>query len=189
MTDSDARIGANLQSLRGGTSQASIASSMKELGWKWTQPTVAAVEKGERSLKLAEAVDLCAILGVQLGDLLPPDRHVTRTEIVRTWTGVRRQIEEAHGSLRSLASQMNRLATLVEANPEAAGELWGDGKDDWRDWVEWDTNGYKMFASLVVEVASEERRANLADALAKVTGSVVLQAGKDTDGAPAHPAE
>ncbi len=46
-------------------SQAALAAAMKERGWKWSQPTVAAIEKGERSLKLAEAVDLLDVLGLE----------------------------------------------------------------------------------------------------------------------------
>lgn len=38
---------------------------MRAEGWKWSQPTVAAVEKGERGLKLAEAETLVAILGLE----------------------------------------------------------------------------------------------------------------------------
>lgn len=64
---SDRAIGQNLQELRGDMSQAALAAAMKERGWKWSQPTVAAIEKGERSLKLAEAADLLEVL--QLEDL------------------------------------------------------------------------------------------------------------------------
>ncbi|SIS19652.1 hypothetical protein SAMN05880568_3467 [Microbacterium sp. RURRCA19A] len=52
-------------------SQAALAASMRDEGWKWSQPTVAAVEKGERGLKLAEAESLVGILGLeQIEDLI-----------------------------------------------------------------------------------------------------------------------
>jgi hypothetical protein len=52
-------------------SQAALASEMRAEGWKWSQPTVAAVEKGERGLKLAEAESLVGILGLeQIEDLI-----------------------------------------------------------------------------------------------------------------------
>lgn len=61
----DERIGRNLAALRNGTSQAALAALMRDEGWKWSQPTVAAIEKGERGLKLAEAETLVSILGLQ----------------------------------------------------------------------------------------------------------------------------
>lgn len=46
-------------------SQVALAQSMKDdYGWRWSQPTVAAIESGERSLKLAEAVDLVSVLNL-----------------------------------------------------------------------------------------------------------------------------
>jgi hypothetical protein len=52
-------------------SQAALAAAMRAAGFKWSQPTVAAVEKGERGLKLAEAERLIEVLGLeQLEDLV-----------------------------------------------------------------------------------------------------------------------
>lgn len=70
MAKTDATIGQNLQRLRGEMSQTAIANEMKNRGHRWTQPTVVAVEKGERPLRLAEAVDLAWILDQRLDALL-----------------------------------------------------------------------------------------------------------------------
>lgn len=51
-------------------SQSALASAMRGRGWKWSQPTVAAIEKGERALKVAEVEDLVAILGTEVMGLL-----------------------------------------------------------------------------------------------------------------------
>lgn len=64
MTEADERIGANLAELRGPVSQTALAEAMRSRGWKWSQPTVAAIEKGERAIKLAEAEDLLDVLGL-----------------------------------------------------------------------------------------------------------------------------
>lgn len=70
MTNADELIGLNLQRLRGDLTQTSIANTMKEMGHKWSQPTVVSIEKGERPLRLAEARDVAAILGVAISDLI-----------------------------------------------------------------------------------------------------------------------
>lgn len=72
MTDHDLKIGANIAHWRGEESQQSIADAMREKGWKWSQATMWALEKGERSLKLAEASDLAEILHIQVEQLLSP---------------------------------------------------------------------------------------------------------------------
>lgn len=70
MAEIDEAIGQNLQRLRGEMSQTVLASRMKALGHKWTQPTVVAVEKGERPLRLAEAKDIGEILGIDIKGLV-----------------------------------------------------------------------------------------------------------------------
>jgi transcriptional regulator with XRE-family HTH domain len=62
MDDLDALIGKNLARLRGDLSQADLAKAMKEHGFKWSQATVWAIEKGDRPLRLAEAQHLAEIL-------------------------------------------------------------------------------------------------------------------------------
>lgn len=66
----DRAIGELVKSARGSTAQTAVAKAMKELGHKWSQATVWAVEKGDRALKLAEGRDLAMILGVSVLDLL-----------------------------------------------------------------------------------------------------------------------
>src|SRR5688572_30629402 len=71
---SDETIGANIQRFRGSISQKEMAARMRDAGWKWSQATVWSVEKGERPLRLAEAVDLGDILQVPFVALLLSDR-------------------------------------------------------------------------------------------------------------------
>ncbi len=62
----DKTVGKNLVELRGDRSQQAVADAMRELGHRWTQATVWAIEKGERSLKLEEAVALAEVLDVSV---------------------------------------------------------------------------------------------------------------------------
>lgn len=67
---SDETIGKNVLRARGMTTQTDVAERMRKLGYKWSQSTVWAVEKGERALKLAEAQDLAIVLGVSVLELV-----------------------------------------------------------------------------------------------------------------------
>ncbi|GAA3654422.1 helix-turn-helix domain-containing protein [Microbacterium marinilacus] len=62
MAKSDAEIGANLKRLRGAMSQTELARLMAKRGHRWSQPTVVAVERGERPIRLTEAEDVGQIL-------------------------------------------------------------------------------------------------------------------------------
>ena len=59
----DVLAGRNLAILRGDMTQATLAAKMRDLGWKWSQATVWAVEKGDRPFRLAEAQDVLGLLG------------------------------------------------------------------------------------------------------------------------------
>ena len=60
----DEQIGRNLVSLRGGMSQKDLADRMRTHGFKWSQATVWAIEKGERPLRLTESLALGKIFGI-----------------------------------------------------------------------------------------------------------------------------
>lgn len=55
---------------------------MRNRGWKWSQATASGVEKGERPLKLAEAIDLADELNVRLEDLIQePEQAAASREV------------------------------------------------------------------------------------------------------------
>ncbi len=89
MSEHDEIIGRNLARLRDSVSQTDLASRMRTRGHKWTQPTVVSIEKGERPLRVSEAMDVSEILGVDLYDLVtyPPALtfyyQMSRTEEAR----------------------------------------------------------------------------------------------------------
>lgn len=73
MTYRAAQIGTNLLNYRGDMSQTELAGIMRGLGFKWSQATVWAIEKGERSLRLEEAEAVARCLGIAVQDLLRED--------------------------------------------------------------------------------------------------------------------
>ena len=74
MIEGDALVGANLADLRerAKMTQKELADAMRAEGHKWSQATVWSVEKGERPLRLIEALDAAHVLGVTVDDLWAP---------------------------------------------------------------------------------------------------------------------
>ena len=58
----DVQAGENLAILRGDMTQSALAAKMRERGWKWSQATVWAIERGDRPLRIAEAVDVLSLV-------------------------------------------------------------------------------------------------------------------------------
>jgi transcriptional regulator with XRE-family HTH domain len=56
-----------------GWSQRQLADAMTRLGYPWQQQTVAKVERGDRPLRLSEAMVMASVLGVPV-DVLCSDR-------------------------------------------------------------------------------------------------------------------
>jgi predicted membrane GTPase involved in stress response len=59
----ETRIGMLLASARGDIPQDLLARTMRERGFSWSKPTVVAIEKGERQLRVVELLALRDVLG------------------------------------------------------------------------------------------------------------------------------
>ena len=131
MTLTDKELGENIRRLRGDMSQKALAERMTELGVKWSQPTVAAIESGERTLKFTEVTVLSEALRLPLAQFVQPG---AAAEVLQR----SRAALMAHDQLRSaIASYENtrlQLAAALDAiDPEEmtthqqmAGESWID---------------------------------------------------------------
>jgi len=124
----DELIGQNLQKARDSVSQTELAQRMRERGHKWTQPTVVAVEKGERPLRMAEAIDAAEILGVDLYDLVRYPR-------VLTFHNELQRLIDAHKALldAAIAYELARVRLLTEA-ADYEREEGRSVRDDLAEW-------------------------------------------------------
>ncbi len=117
----DVTIGLAVASLRGaaGLSQQQVADRMRELGWRWVQPTIWSIEQGRRPVRLAEAVDLATVLGVQLHDLLRPRETSPIGSLVDDLSAqvaaLRRSISEAGAHLSDVLTRRDALVDLEQA--------------------------------------------------------------------------
>ena len=107
-------VGKNLAVLRGDMPQAALAAKMRELGWKWSQATVWAVEKGDRPLRVAEAQDVLALLGYRGIDFTLlratplADLRVAVRRAQEAWETVVRAIVEFRDEQMQLSSAYSR---------------------------------------------------------------------------------
>lgn len=120
----DQHIGENVAALRRDQSQKAVADAMRKRGHKWSQATVWAIEKGERSLKMAEAVDLAEVLaphlptGVVVGDSLAGGSHGTLTatsEVI-----MKNSLDRAQAALDELQGALNSMGVVMEFGDQRA---------------------------------------------------------------------
>lgn len=111
MAESDEQIGRNVQTLRGDMTQKELADAMKARGYKWSQPTVVAIEKGERPLRLTEARDLAEILNSNVLIMTMPEVQLGLVQDFRAISAVMEEIESA---ARDLFAKQRRLAIAAD---------------------------------------------------------------------------
>lgn len=151
MTAKDEQIGRNLMHLRGDRPQTEIAEAMRERGYKWSQATVWAVEKGERPLRLTEADDLSRILtGVHDADrfLLASVATGLRSAYGRVSDAHRHFEKAAEAYLAALDSlaEMADVLSKADVTDEIPASMW----ETVGDWLE----GH----SPVIDAVEVERR-------------------------------
>lgn len=112
----DESIGQNIARLRGEMSQVALAEQMKARGWKWSQSTVWSVEKGDRPLRLREAVDLAQILKSSMDALI---RRPWEADITSMLREAMTALKEDHRGLAKATHRfiydMEHLENLVES--------------------------------------------------------------------------
>lgn len=129
----DALVGANLADLRerAEMTQKQLADEMRVAGHRWSQATVWSVEKGDRPLRLIEAVDAAEVLSATVDDLWSPSELAAASRSLHDATTrlafVRDQLQRWDETLRlrraSLAQAISRLEALgVEAKCDAMEE-------------------------------------------------------------------
>ena len=142
-------VGVNVRSIRdaAGASQDDVATAARQVGLRWTRSRVAALERGDKPVDVAELVLLAQVLGqvsgepVAVGDLLDgpgavvlsPTVTVHQSTLVRWLAGVAVEVrvrdvpgeaERLQAASRGLPKTMERLVRLAggETTTEAAAD-------------------------------------------------------------------
>jgi transcriptional regulator with XRE-family HTH domain len=97
-----------------GLSQAAVAQTLAEYGHSWHQTTVGKTEDAKRPIRLEEAVDLCAIYGLRLSDLVddpvpegPQAEHLH--ELMRREKHATYMVLQLDGDLADVERRLNDL--------------------------------------------------------------------------------
>ena len=96
------QIGKNLATVRGDVPQATLAERMRERGWKWSQATVWAIERGDRPLRLAEAEDVVRVLELPGG----VDYYFLREDKLVALAGEEMKVARSLRTLREAAKEV-----------------------------------------------------------------------------------
>lgn len=99
--------------------QGELAQKMNERGHTWKQNTVSMIETGDRTLKLFEAVDLAAALGVTLDELMSSDSAALasaeeRAAVAAAQTKLRAAFYTAVAGAGELLTARAELAGVLE---------------------------------------------------------------------------
>lgn len=127
MSDRDEAIGQNLARFRGERTQQDIADAMRSMGYKWSQATVWAVEKGERPIRLTEAMDIARELRVDLSDLFSTERESVLRVALANMAPASKRLEEAATGYEHIQLILALAADLFPLSERYESEL--------RDWL------------------------------------------------------
>lgn len=120
MTEMNRDIGANLVKMRGKTTQEQLAHMMQQRGYSWTKMTVYNIERGERPIRLNEAVDVLKCLNIDAGDglkaLIRNDVDAKITDLVHN---LRTAVEDARGTCISVRQLRRSLQSWFGENAES----------------------------------------------------------------------
>lgn len=133
-------VGENARRLRdsAGASQDDVATAARDVGLRWSRSRVAALERGDKSVDVAELVLLAQVLGKVSGEpvgvadliagegsvVLSPMVTVHQSSLVRWLAGepVRVLVGDVPGELEELLGALARMPEALERTFRLAGE-------------------------------------------------------------------
>ena len=164
---------ARRQRERLGLTQADVAASLQELGLSGFRPTtVSRIEKGDRSVKLAEAIRLAKVLGTSVATLASPTDDLLNglEQSMRRWRDGRRDLVTAAINFHHDREVLWGDICTVEAALAGKERFPGDQLPEVRD-------------RRATEVELEQARRNWAESAAAVVHEVEAELSGETAGA------
>lgn len=118
----DHLVGQNMQRLRQAArlSQAQVADGLRQRGHGFQQQTVLKVEKGDRPLRLREAVDVSEVIGCEVHELYDSKQF----EVLTAARGVYMALSDLASAYRSLLGEHERLRRSVASEERGHQPAW-----------------------------------------------------------------
>lgn len=124
---------------RASMSQRRVSDALAERGITLDSAALSRLEQGKRSPKLEEAVALAEVLDLPITSLVPPKPDAMR--LARARQNVEKQMDDAMYKLTGVAGYLEYFASVVEASPEMAQQVFRDESPsahfDWEAWAVW----------------------------------------------------
>lgn len=128
MTTIDESFGASVTKARSlrGMSQKDLASALTERGMKVDASAVSRIEKGTRSVRLAEAQLISAALGRELSEMIS-DLGTLQERIFTAYDQIEWRGTDLADAATKFAQSLFALTNLVEGNDEQLAKMVADG--------------------------------------------------------------
>lgn len=162
MNDRDVQVGRNIAAYRAGRSQQWLADAMRSFGWKWSQATVWAVEKGERPLRLSEALDVAMLLGMhsdQLHALLYSSPEVELSQAADATRQAAMDMTDAMGRFMDKHAALGLAIEDAKVRPDATSLAESSAYRRALAEVEWDLMRYARSAAHGPDEINDPERA------------------------------
>ncbi|WP_309690271.1 helix-turn-helix transcriptional regulator [Microbacterium foliorum] len=124
MTTSDEEFGQAVASYRAAQhmSQKDLASALTDAGMKVDAPAVSRIEKGQRAVRLAEAMKIANVLGRNLGDLIGT-RMTTRERVAAAFSNVEWRGKQLAESVARFSEEVMNTGALLEEDEDLLESL------------------------------------------------------------------
>lgn len=99
-----------------GWSQSELARQMVAAGWEnYSQMTVSRTEKGDRPIRLSEARALAGIFGVDVEDMLYPEREIVSVlQLGSAYESVRKNWDSVMSAAHALISSQHKWSSIAQ---------------------------------------------------------------------------
>ena len=192
MTTPDEQFGQAVASNRAALrmSQRDLANALTQAGMKVDAPAVSRIEKGQRAVRLAEALKIASVLGRSLADLVGPEMSI-KERIGAAFSNVEWRGTQLAGSAARFTEEILNTADLLEEDPSLLESLdddeIGPPKDaaDFPRWYAavvrrriWKIRRERVGSGAYVVYPLTADKPDLLDAIAAVADTAMLTEGE-----------
>ncbi|GAA4176348.1 hypothetical protein GCM10022287_23380 [Gryllotalpicola koreensis] len=164
-----------------GWSQQKLADRLADSGLKLDPTAITRIEKGQRSVRLSEAVTIAAELGIDLNELIKTVENPTQV-LAQARESANKAMRDARYALQAMVFEFNDIALMLEDQDEMLEILRAESggivnsASTYLPWVAERIAAISSDGWAVLSVEDRQRRDQLVDLLNFVTKDLVVSA-------------